>query len=67
MPTKKTAGSAVDIQPQLLDIIVCPVSGMPLIYDAENQRLISQAAQLAYPIKQGVPVLVAAEAKRLRS
>lgn len=74
MPAKKqgstppaAAARPVDIQPALLDILVCPVTGTPLVYDKQNQRLISEAAHLAYPIKQGVPVLVPAEATRLKS
>ncbi|MEH6758383.1 MAG: Trm112 family protein [Parasphingorhabdus sp.] len=49
----------------LLDILVCPMTRTPLVYDAEAQELISEAAGVAYPIKQGVPVMLIGEARKL--
>ena len=49
----------------LLDILVCPVTRGPLEYDAEAQELISESAGVAYPIKQGVPVMLIEEARKL--
>jgi hypothetical protein len=50
---------------KLLDILVCPVTKGPLIYDKNNQELISKSARLAYPIRDGIPVMLEAEARRL--
>ena len=50
---------------QLLDILVCPVTKGALIYDREKQELISLAAKLAYEIRDGLPVMLADEARQL--
>ncbi len=50
---------------KLLDILVCPMTRTPLVYDAEAQELISEAAGVAYPIKSGVPVMLIEEARTL--
>lgn len=50
---------------RLLDILVCPVSHAPLTYDAERGELVSRVAALAYPIRDGVPVMLPEEARRL--
>lgn len=51
----------------LLDILVCPVSKKPLHYDADTQELISDAAGLAYPIRDGIPVLLETDARVLNN
>jgi uncharacterized protein len=51
------------VDPKLLELFVCPLTKMPLIYDAARQELVSRAARLAFPIVDGMPVLVAAEAR----
>ena len=56
-------GSTVD--PKLLEILVCPVSHGPLRYDRERQELVSEAAGLAYPIRDGIPIMLADEARTL--
>ncbi len=50
---------------KLLEILVCPVTKGPLIYDKEKQELISKAARLAYPIKDDIPVMLEDEARTL--
>lgn len=50
---------------KLLDILVCPVTKGPLIYDKKNQELISKAAKLAYKIDDGIPVMLEDEARTL--
>ncbi|QTD57495.1 Trm112 family protein [Parasphingorhabdus cellanae] len=50
---------------KLLDILVCPMTRKPLLYDADAQELISEAAGVAYPIRQGVPVMLIEEARKL--
>ena len=51
--------------PKLLELLVCPVTKTTLEYDAENQELISRAAKLAYPIRDGIPIMLADEARPL--
>lgn len=53
------------IDKKLLDILVCPVTKGPLIYDRENQELISKSARLAYPIRDGIPVMLEEDARPL--
>lgn len=50
---------------KLLDILVCPVTKGPLIYDKANQELISKSARLAYPIREDIPVMLEDEAREL--
>ncbi|MGZ3409475.1 MAG: Trm112 family protein [Xanthobacteraceae bacterium] len=56
---------ASSIDPKLLEILVCPVTKGPLEYDAEKQELISRSAKLAYPIRDGIPIMLADEARKL--
>ncbi len=51
--------------PRFLELLVCPLTKTSLIYDEKNQELISRAARLAYPIKNGVPYLLPSEARQL--
>jgi uncharacterized protein YbaR (Trm112 family) len=51
------------INPKLLEILVCPLTKTPLEYDAERQELISRAAKLAYPIRDGIPIMLPDEAR----
>lgn len=55
------------IDPHLLDLLICPVTKGPLRYDAAAQELISDKAQLAYPIRDGIPVMLPDEARSLDS
>ncbi len=50
---------------RLLDILVCPVTKGPLVYEKQKQELISLSAALAYPIRDGIPVMLEEEARRL--
>lgn len=50
---------------KLLDILVCPITKGPLVYDRERQELISRSARLAYPIRDGIPVMLEEEARKL--
>ena len=50
---------------KLLEMLVCPVTKGPLIYDREKQELISKTARLAYPIRDGIPVMLEEEARKL--
>ncbi len=53
------------VDPKLLDILVCPLSKSPLRYDRERQELISEQAGLAYPIRDGIPIMLVDEARTL--
>ncbi len=53
------------VDPKLLEILVCPLSKGPLRFDRERQELISPRARLAYPIREGVPILLIDEAREL--
>jgi uncharacterized protein YbaR (Trm112 family) len=53
------------IDPRLLDILVCPVTKGPLTYDKARQELVSLSARLAYPIRDGIPIMLETEARRL--
>ena len=55
----------MDVDPKLLEILVCPLTKSPLIYDRERQELISKKAGLAYPIRDGIPVMLPDEARPL--
>lgn len=63
MSDVKTEQSALD--PELLEILVCPVSRGPLEYDRAANELISKEARLAYPIREGVPIMLPEEARNL--
>jgi uncharacterized protein YbaR (Trm112 family) len=62
-PRQGSAPAAVD--PRLLEILVCPVTKGPLRYDPAAQELISDSAKLAYPIRDGIPIMLADEARPL--
>jgi len=55
-----------EVDPKLLEILVCPVTKTRLYYDAERQELISKAAGLAYPIRYGIPIMLPDEARELK-
>jgi uncharacterized protein YbaR (Trm112 family) len=56
---------AVEVDPRLLEILVCPVTHGPLEYDRGKGELISRSARLAYPIRDGVPIMLPEEAREL--
>ena len=53
------------IDPRLLEVLVCPVTRTPLVYDRQKGELVSKAARLAYPVRDGVPVMLPEEARPL--
>ena len=53
------------MDPKLLEILVCPVTKGPLVYDKDKQELISKSARLAYPIRDDIPVMLEDEARKL--
>lgn len=54
-----------EIDPRLLEILVCPATRTALTYDAVRNELVSKSARLAYPIRDGVPIMLAGEAREL--
>ena len=54
-----------EVDPRLLEILVCPVTHGPLIYDRVRNELISKGAKLAYPIRDGVPIMLPEEAREV--
>ena len=56
---------AGNVDPKLLEILVCPITKGPLEYDVERQELISRSGKLAYPIRDGIPIMLPEEARRL--
>ena len=58
----RTAGA---VDPKLLEILVCPLTRTTLKYDAARQEMVSRAAKLAYPIRDGIPIMLPDEARPL--
>ncbi len=63
--TEPVTEAATRIDPKLLEILVCPLTKATLEYDAAKQELISRAARLAYPIRDGIPIMLPEEARPL--
>jgi uncharacterized protein YbaR (Trm112 family) len=63
--TMTSSGAAGAVDPKLLEILVCPLTKGPLEYDADKQELVSRAAKLAYPIRDGIPIMLVDEARKL--
>jgi uncharacterized protein YbaR (Trm112 family) len=59
------AADRAAVDPRLLEVLVCPVSRGPLVYDRDRGELISKTARLAYPVREGVPVMLPEEARQL--
>ncbi|ADP69919.1 protein of unknown function DUF343 [Rhodomicrobium vannielii ATCC 17100] len=56
-----------ELDPVLLEILVCPITKTPLVYDRTAGELVSQAAGLAYPVRKGIPVMLPEEARKLHA
>ncbi|MBX7248364.1 MAG: Trm112 family protein [Caulobacteraceae bacterium] len=65
MTEKPAAPPANSVDPRLLEVLVCPVTHGPLDYDRKAQELVSRKARLAYPIRDGVPIMLPEEARKL--
>jgi uncharacterized protein YbaR (Trm112 family) len=61
-PTDRPENS---VDPKLLEILVCPLTKGPLEFDATKQELISRSAKLAYPIRDGIPIMLPEEARKI--
>jgi uncharacterized protein len=60
-----SAAQAAGVDPRLLEILVCPLTKTTLSYDRERNELVSLAARLAYPIRDGIPIMLPEEARRI--
>lgn len=67
MTSPSSDRSATQVDPKLLEILVCPLTKGALEYDAERGELISRSAKLAYPIRDGIPIMLPEEARRLEA
>ena len=63
--SKDTSSGPCGVSPRLLELLICPVTGGPLIFDREACELISKKAKLAFPIKDGLPIMLESEARDL--
>ncbi len=57
--------TAQEVDPRLLEILVCPLTKQTLEYDREKQELVSREAKLAYPIRDGIPIMLPEEARKI--
>ncbi len=64
-PPANVPPANVPVDPRLLQILVCPLTKAPLEYDRAHNELISRAAGLAYPIRDGIPIMLPDEARKL--
>ena len=64
-PSDSEPGARSKVDARLLEILVCPVTRAELTYDPVRQELVSRAARLAYPIRDGVPIMLPEEARKL--
>ncbi len=62
---EKEAKKPIPTDPKLLELLVCPLTKTSLLYDADKQELVSRAARLAFPVRDGIPVLLEEEARHL--
>ncbi|WP_334128443.1 Trm112 family protein [Sneathiella sp.] len=60
-----TDNKTLAVDPKLLEILVCPLTKGPLIFDREKSELVSKSAGIAYPIRNGIPIMLVEEAREL--
>ncbi len=60
-----TQATPTAVDPKLLEMLVCPLTKGPLTYDRERQELVSERAHLAYPIRDGIPIMLVDEARQI--
>ena len=65
VPETPASEASAEVDPRLLEVLVCPVTHGPLEYDRGKRELISRSARLAYPIRDGVPIMLPDEAREL--
>lgn len=65
--TESVSSNQRRVDPRLLEILVCPLTKTPLRYDAARQELISDRAKLAFPIREGIPIMLVDEARKIEN
>lgn len=65
MSADEETAASTEVDPKLLEMLICPLTKGPLRYDRERQELISEQARLAYPIRDGIPIMLVDEARSL--
>jgi uncharacterized protein YbaR (Trm112 family) len=65
LESAQAMSSADTVDPKLLEFLVCPLTKGPLEFDSTRQELISRSAKLAYPIRDGIPIMLPEEARKL--
>jgi len=63
---KNASAPSFDCSPKLLELLVCPITKTNLKYDKKNNELISDAAKLAFPVRDGIPVMLIEEARHIK-
>lgn len=63
--TEKRDGNERTVDPKLLELLACPLTKGPLTWDAERGELVSRVARLAYPVRDGIPIMLPSEARSL--
>ncbi|MEP1144542.1 MAG: Trm112 family protein [Henriciella sp.] len=63
--TADTTSAPCGVSPRLLEVLICPVTGGPLVFDRDACELVSKKAKLAFPIRDGLPILLETEARDL--
>lgn len=58
-------GKKIDVDPKLLELLVCPLTKGPLTWDAAQGELVSRVAKLAYPVRDGIPIMLPSEARSI--
>ena len=58
-------GKKIDVDPKLLELLACPLTKGPLAWDPERGELISRVAKLAYPVRDGIPIMLPSEARTI--
>ena len=64
---KPPSSSPCGVNPRLLELLICPVTGGPLVFDKEACELVSKKAKLAFPIRDGLPIMLESEARDLET
>lgn len=65
MAASRKAAENEETDPGLLEMLVCPLTRTNLVHDRDNNELVSQAARLAFPVRGGIPIMLASEARTL--
>ena len=65
MPADGRDGRKAEVDPKLLELLACPLTKGPLTWDPERSELVSRVAKLAYPVRDGIPIMLPSEARTI--